>query len=169
MGITSHTTSSWVTCTQVKKQQSEPDIEQWTGSKLRKEYVKAIYCHPAYLTGCMYAYVWCIHTWCICRVHHAKCQAGWLTSWNQDCWEKHQQPQIHRWYHSNGRNWKGTKEPIMRAKRDEKANLKLNIKKTKIMTPSLITSRQINGEKMVTVTIFSWAPKSLWMVIEPWN
>ena len=35
---------------QVKKQQLEPDMEQWTGSKLRKEYVKAVYCHPAYLT-----------------------------------------------------------------------------------------------------------------------
>ena len=35
---------------QVKKQQLEPDIEQWTGSKLEKEYVKAVYCHPAYLT-----------------------------------------------------------------------------------------------------------------------
>ena len=35
---------------QVKKQQLEPDIEQWTGSKLGKEYIKAVYCHPAYLT-----------------------------------------------------------------------------------------------------------------------
>ena len=35
---------------QVKKQQLELDIEQWTGSKLGKEYVKAVYCHPAYLT-----------------------------------------------------------------------------------------------------------------------
>ena len=35
---------------QVKKQQLEWDIEQWTGSKLGKEYVKAVYCHPAYLT-----------------------------------------------------------------------------------------------------------------------
>ena len=34
---------------QAKKQQSEPDMEQLTGSKLEKEYVKAIYCHPAYL------------------------------------------------------------------------------------------------------------------------
>ena len=35
---------------QVKKQQLEPDIQQQTGSKLGKEYVKAVYCHPAYLT-----------------------------------------------------------------------------------------------------------------------
>ena len=35
---------------QVRKQQLELDMEQQTGSKLRKEYVKAAYCHPAYLT-----------------------------------------------------------------------------------------------------------------------
>ena len=34
---------------QVKKQQLEPDMGQWTGSKLGKEYVKAVYCYPAYL------------------------------------------------------------------------------------------------------------------------
>ena len=45
---------------QVKKQQLELDVEQQTGSKLGKEYVKAVYCHPAYLT----------------YMHHAKCWAG---------------------------------------------------------------------------------------------
>ena len=35
---------------QVKKQQLEPDMEQQTGSKLGKEFVKAVYCHPAYIT-----------------------------------------------------------------------------------------------------------------------
>ena len=35
---------------QVKKQQLELGIEQWTSSKLEKIYVKAVYCHPAYLT-----------------------------------------------------------------------------------------------------------------------
>ena len=35
---------------QVKKQQLEPDMEQQTGSKLGKEYIKAVCCHPAYLT-----------------------------------------------------------------------------------------------------------------------
>ena len=34
---------------QVKKQQLEPDMEQWTGSELGNEYIKAVYCHPAYL------------------------------------------------------------------------------------------------------------------------
>ena len=41
---------SWETCMQVKKQQLEPGMEQWTYSKLGKDYVKAIYQHPAYLT-----------------------------------------------------------------------------------------------------------------------
>ena len=36
---------------QVKKQQSELDMEKQTGSKLEKSYIKAIYCHPAYLTS----------------------------------------------------------------------------------------------------------------------
>ena len=35
---------------QVSKQQLEPDLKQWTGSKSGKKYVKAVYCHPAYLT-----------------------------------------------------------------------------------------------------------------------
>ena len=35
---------------QVKKQQLEPNMEQKTDSKLGKEYIKAVYCHPAYLT-----------------------------------------------------------------------------------------------------------------------
>ena len=42
--------ASWETCIQVKKQLLEPDMKQRSGSKLGKEYVKAIYCHPAYLT-----------------------------------------------------------------------------------------------------------------------
>ena len=68
MGIT-----TWETCMQVKKQHLEPDMEQWTGSKLRKEYVKAV--QPAYLTYMQ-------------NVHHAQCGAGWSARWNQDCQEK---------------------------------------------------------------------------------
>ena len=41
---------SWETCMHNKKQQLEPDMEQWTGSKLGKAYIKAVYCLPAYLT-----------------------------------------------------------------------------------------------------------------------
>ena len=45
MAIPDHLTYSWEICMQVKKQQLEPDMEQWNGSKLGKEYVKAVYCH----------------------------------------------------------------------------------------------------------------------------
>ena len=41
--------ASWEICMQVKKQQLVPDMEQETGSKLGKEFVKAVYCHPVYL------------------------------------------------------------------------------------------------------------------------
>ena len=68
--------ASWETCMQDKKQQLEPDMEQHTGSKLGKEYIKAEYCHHAYLTY-MQRTSWEMH-------------AGWSTSWNQDCWEKFQ-------------------------------------------------------------------------------
>ena len=40
--------ASWEICMQVRKQQLELDMEQQTGSKLGKEYVKAVYCHPAF-------------------------------------------------------------------------------------------------------------------------
>ena len=87
------------------------------------------------------------------QIYHAKCQDGWITSWNQDCQEKYQPLQIHRWYHSNGRKWRGTKGPLMRVKKEsEKAGLKLNIQNTKITASSSpITSWQIDGE---TVTDF---------------
>ena len=60
--------TSWVSLGKVQnfletlKQQLELDMEQWTGSKLREEDVKAVYCHPVYLL--------------LRRVHHAKCWAG---------------------------------------------------------------------------------------------
>ena len=49
----------------------------------------------------------------------------------------------------------------------EKVGLKLNIQKLKIMASGAITSWQIDGETMETVTGFSWAPKSLQMVMQP--
>ena len=42
--------ASWEICMQVRKQQLELDMEQKTGSRQEKEYIKAVYCHPAYLT-----------------------------------------------------------------------------------------------------------------------
>ena len=50
MGIPETWPASWEAYIQVRKQQLELDMEQQTGSKLGKEYVKAVYCHPAYLT-----------------------------------------------------------------------------------------------------------------------
>ena len=43
--------ASWGTCMQVKKWQLEPDIKQWTGFKLRKKYIKTVYCYFVYLTS----------------------------------------------------------------------------------------------------------------------
>ena len=45
--------------------------------------------------------------------------AGWITSWNQNCRKKYQQPQIGRCYHSNGRKWRGTEEPLDEDERGE--------------------------------------------------
>ena len=61
---------------QVKKQQLELDIEQWTGSILGKEYVEAVYCHPAYLT----------------YMQSTSCEVpGWMKhKLESDCWEKYQ-------------------------------------------------------------------------------
>ena len=61
---------------QVKKQQLELDMEQQAGSKVGKDYVKAVYCHPAYLTSMKSVSV--------------TCWAGGSTSWSQDCREKYQ-------------------------------------------------------------------------------
>ena len=43
--------ASWEICMPIRKQQLELDMEQQTGSKLGKEYIKAVYCHPTYLTS----------------------------------------------------------------------------------------------------------------------
>ena len=54
--------ASWEICVQVKKQHLEHDMEQQTGSKSGKEYVKAVYCQPAYLTY-MQSTLWEIPSW----------------------------------------------------------------------------------------------------------
>ena len=68
--------ASWETCMQIKKRQLEPDMEQQTGSKLEKKYVKVVYCHSVYLT----------------YMDSTSCEIlGWMKqSWNQDCREKYQ-------------------------------------------------------------------------------
>ena len=50
MGIPDHIPTSWEICMQVKKKELELDMDQQTGSKSGKVYMKAVYCHPAYLT-----------------------------------------------------------------------------------------------------------------------
>ena len=50
MGIPDHLICLLEICMQVRKQQLDLDVEQQTGSKSGREYVKAVYCHPAYLT-----------------------------------------------------------------------------------------------------------------------
>ena len=61
---------------QVKKQQLELDMEQQTGSKSGKEYIKAVYCHHAYLTHM--------------QIISCKIPVWMKHGWNQDCWEKYQ-------------------------------------------------------------------------------
>ena len=73
--------ASCETCMQVKKQPLKLDMEQWTGSKLGKEYVKAVCYHPAYLTSMQ-------------RTSHKVPTQS--TNRNQDSREKYQSPQICR-------------------------------------------------------------------------
>ena len=58
------------------------------------------------------------------------------------------------------------KSLLMKVKESEKVGWKLNIQKTKIMVSGTITSWQIDGETMETMTLIFWAPKSLQMVTE---
>ena len=105
MEIPDHLITSWESCMLVKKQQLELDMEQQTGWKLGKEYIKAVYCHAAYLT----------------YTQSTSCKMlGWMNhKLNQDCWEKYQQPQIRRWYHLNGRKQRRAKESLDEGKREQ--------------------------------------------------
>ena len=92
---------SWEICIHIKQQELEPDMEQWTSSKLGKEFVKAVYCHAAYLTY-MQSTSWEMLDW---RKHKLESRLlGEISitsdidissslsaiSWNQDCQEKYQ-------------------------------------------------------------------------------
>ena len=119
---------------QVKKQQLEMDMEQQTGSKLGREYVKAVYYHPAYLTYMQ------------------------STSCEMPGWMKHKlESKIARENINNLRYADDTtlmaeseeklKNLLMKVKmKSEKADLKLNIQKTKIMASGPLTPWQIDGE-----------------------
>ena len=122
---------------QVKKQQLEMDMGKQTGSKLGKEYVKAVHWHPAYLTYMMSS---------LCK----------MPGWMKYKLESRLLGEISitsdmQMTLSYGRKWR-TKEPLDESEREsEKFGLKLNIQKTKIMASGPITSWEIDGETMETV------------------
>ena len=123
---------------QVKKQELES--EQWTGSKLGKEYIRAVYCHPAYLTYAEYI---------MRNAGLDEAQAGIKISGRN----------INNLRFADDTTLMAESEELksllMKVKEEsEKAGLKLNIQKTKIMTSGPITSWQIDGETMETVTDF---------------
>ena len=126
-------------------------MEQQTGSKLGKEYVKAVYCHPAYLT----------------YVRSTSCEMlGWIKGKLES-----RLLGINNLKYADDTTLMAESEELkslwMKVKGEsEKAGLKLNIPKTKIMQSGPITSCQIDGETVETVADFIfWAPKSLQMVI----
>ena len=115
----------------VKKQKSEPDMERWTGSKLGKEYVKAVYCHPAYLT----------------YMQSTSCE---MPDWMNHNLESRLLEIYHHLRYADDTILMAEEELKSLLKRvkeeSEKAGLKLSIQKPKIMASSPITSWQIDGE-----------------------
>ena len=137
---------------QVKNQQLELDMEQWTGSKLGKECIKTVYCHPVYLT-----YMQSTSYRMPGRMKH-KLESRW---WKNISNLKYADDTT-----LMAKSEKELKSLLMKVKeQSEKAGLKLNIQQRRIMASSPIISWQIDGETMETVREFiSWAPKSLQIV-----
>ena len=125
--------ASWETCMQVRKQQLTLDTEQQTGSKLGKVYDKAVY-----LSLCLFNLYLEYIMW---NAGLDKAQAGIKNV------GRNQQPQICRWYHSNGRKWRGTKELDEGERGEWKSWLKTQYKKIKNIASSPITLWQIEGGK----------------------
>ena len=119
-------------------------MEQQTSSKWGEEYHKAVYCRHAYLTSMQST---------SCGILGSR-----ITSWNQDCWERNQQPKICGCADDTtlmAESKKELKSLLMKVKQEsEKADLKFSIPKAKIMASNPITSWQIDGEKLETVTDF---------------
>ena len=141
---------------QVKKQQLELDREQQTSSKSEKEYVEAI------LSPCLFN-LSAEHIMRNARLDEA--QAG----------IKIARRNINNLRYADHTTLMAEREEelkslLMKVKEEsEKVGLKLNIQKAKIMASGPITSWQIDGETMETVTLFSWAPKSLQMLTAAMN
>ena len=124
---------------QVNKKQLEPDMEKWTGSKLGKEYVKAVYHQPAYLT-----YMQSTSSEMLDWVKH-KLESRLLREISITS-DMQMTPPL----------WQKAKKKLLMKVKEEskKAGLKLNIQKTKITASGPITSWQIDEETMETVTCF---------------
>ena len=138
---------------QVKKRQLEPDMEQWAGSKLGKESIKAVYCYLVYLT----------------YMQSTSCEIpGWMKHKLES--RLPEEISIKLRYADDTTIMAESKEELkgllMKVKKEsEEAGLRLNIQKTNIMASSPITSWQIDGETVETVSDFILgAPKSLQMV-----
>ena len=138
---------------QVKKQQLELDMEQWTGSKLGKEYIKTMYWHPAYLTYMQRTSLW--NAWL------AEAQTG-MKIVGRNINNIRYAVDITLMAESE----EELKSQLMKVKDEsEKAGLKLNIQKTKILTSGPITLWQKDGETMGKwQTFFFWPLKFLPMV-----
>ena len=130
---------SWETCMQDKKQQLELNMKQQIGSKFGKEYVKAVYCHHAYLTS----------------VKSTQCE---IWGWMKHKLELRLPAEI--WINSYAYDTTLMAEReeevnslLMKVKEEsEKSDLQLNIQKTKIMESGLITSWQIGATNVETVS-----------------
>ena len=145
--------ASWEICMQIKKQKLEPVMEQQTGSELGREYVKAVYCHPAYLTY-MQSTSWETLDWMKHKLQSRLPGEISITSDTQ------MTPPL--WWRRKGVERKGELNSLlMKVKEEsEKVGLKLNIQKTKIMASGPITSWQTDGETVEIVTDFIfWGSK----------
>ena len=128
---------------QVKKQKLEPHMEQQAGSKSGKEYVKAVYCHPAYLT---YNAEYIMRN---ARLNEAQAAIK-ITRRNINNLRYADDTPL------MARSEEQLKSLMIKVKEEsEKVGLKLNIQKTRIMASGPITSCQIDGETMETVTDFN--------------
>ena len=124
---------------QVRKQQLEPDTEQQTGSKSEKEYVKAVYCHTAYLTYAEYIMRNTGLDEAQVEIEIAKRNVNHLRYADDTTLMAESEEEL--------------KSLLMKVKEEsENVGLKINIQKTKIMASGPITSWQIDGETVETVS-----------------
>ena len=144
MGISNHLTCLLrnLYAGQVRKQQLELDMEQQTGSKSGKEYVKDVYCHCAYLT-------------------YRQSTSCKMLGWMKQAGIKIVGRNINNLRYADdttlmAESQEEIKSLLMKMKEEsEIVGLKLHIQKTKIMASGPITSWQMNGETVETVSVYS--------------